>query len=277
MLKKALSSISRLNLRPLGPKPVAGAYALSLCCIIKDENDYLEEWINFHLKTGIGHFYIYDNDSRLPVYSTLKELGLLQHVTVIRIPGRAMQIKAYTHCLKKFGHTSKWIGFIDTDEFIVAKSTNGNMIEFLKDYSQYGGLGISSLFFGSNGHQKKTGRPQLESFNMRSDESFGPNSHVKCIVQPEYTESASGAHSFTYKNGKYCVNENFMPVTGPYSPNSVSKIQLNHYYCRSREEYEAKIARGYGDTSKKRQSIEFDNHDRESNVTEDITILELFS
>ena len=30
-----------------------------------------------------------------------------------------MQLFAYDHCLQTYGQESKWIGFIDTDEFIV--------------------------------------------------------------------------------------------------------------------------------------------------------------
>jgi hypothetical protein len=34
-------------------------------------------------------------------------------------------------------------------------------------------------------------------------------------------------------------------------------IQLNHYFCKSREEFEKKIARGRADTNEKRTLAEF--------------------
>ncbi|MCR8558590.1 glycosyltransferase family 2 protein [Mucilaginibacter sp. BJC16-A38] len=280
MLKKLFSSIGSFGLK-LTKQPgiraaLADTYTLSLCCIIKDENDYLEEWINYHLKTGVEHFYIYDNSSKVPVYDTLKKLNLLQYATVTRIRGKAKQVRAYNKCLKKYGKTSQWIGFIDTDEFMVPKTTSGNLVEFLKDYQDYGGLGINWLVFGSNGHIKKTNRPQLESFTLRSDETFSVNSHIKNIVQPRFTKEALGAHSFAYKDGKFCVNENFVRIDGSFSEVSVNKIQLNHYYCRSKEEYDAKVKRGYGDTSKKRKVDEFYYHDKDANKVEDTTILQLF-
>ena len=251
-------------------------YDLCLCCIVKDENDYLAEWINYHLKTGVQHFYIYDNGSIVSIASTIKQLNLLPYVTVISMPGKARQVKAYWHCIQNFGKNAKWIGFIDTDEFIVAKTTRGNIVNFLKDYAQYGGLGINWLIFGSNGNVEKTGRPQLESFTKRSDESFSVNRHIKNIVQPQYVAAVMGAHHFAFKGDKYLVNENFIKVDGSFSDVSVSKIQLNHYYCRSLAEYDAKIKRGYGDTSKKRTLDEFYYHDADSNKVTDTTILELF-
>jgi len=112
---------------------------------------------------------------------------------------------------------------------------------------------------------------------MRAEESFHVNKHIKNIVQPKYVKAVLGAHQFEFIKDKFCVNENFEPIEGSFSETTVTKIQLNHYYCRSLEEYEQKIKRGYGDTSKKRKLDEFFNHDRDANKVQDLIILELFN
>lgn len=74
---------------------------LSLCLICKDENDYLPEWLDYHILMGVDRFYIYDNESRV----SLRE-GLdidRSWVVVVDITGRAMQLSAYDHCLQNFG------------------------------------------------------------------------------------------------------------------------------------------------------------------------------
>lgn len=38
-------------------------YGISIAAIVKDEVEYIEEWIQFHILMGIEHFYIYDNES----------------------------------------------------------------------------------------------------------------------------------------------------------------------------------------------------------------------
>ena len=240
---------------------------------MKDENSYLNEWINYHLKIGVEHFYIYDNESAVPVKHTLHELGLLKYATVIPIKGQSMQVKAYHRCLKSFGALSRWIAFIDIDEFIVPKSTNGNMPLFLKDFEAYGGIAINWLVFGSSGHIQKPGNSQLSSFTLRSDLDFPPNKHIKSIVQPRHVKSVSNPHAFAFKEGFFCVNENFAVVNDAFSEVSVQKIQLNHYYCRSLEEYKEKVARGRGDYAKiERKLEEFYNHDKPSNKVSDTTI-----
>lgn len=280
MIKRLIGSFKKRKQKisdKLSFKSEANYGYVALCCIVKDENEYLQEWINYHLKIGVEHFYIYDNGSKIPIWLTIEKNQLSKYVSLIRMPGKAKQVKAYAHCLKYFGKAYKWIGFIDTDEFIVPKLNNGNFKAFLTQFEPYGGLGINWLIFGSSGHLKRTASPQLESFLLRSEESFHVNTHIKSIVQPAYVKSVIGSHNFEYIEGKYCVNENFEPIDGPFSKTSVNKIQLNHYYCRSREEYELKIKRGYGDTRKKRTIDEFYRHDVDSNKVKDTTILEILN
>lgn len=251
-------------------------FYLSLCCIIKDEAAYVEEWMRYHLSIGVEHFYVYDNGSQVPIKQTLKELNLLQYATVFEITGTRRQNKAYRHCIRAFKYTSRWIGFIDIDEFIVAKSTRGDLPLFLKDYEAYGGLGINWLIFGSGGRIEKSDKPQLESFLLRSEESFSPNLHIKSIVQPKRVRRLGSVHNFFCKKPYYCVNENYQLIDSPFSdPVSVSKIQLNHYYCRSLQEYNNKIKRGFADATRQRTLKEFYYHDDESNKVKDTVILEV--
>lgn len=253
------------------------SYYLTICCIAKDEDDYLSEWINFHLKAGVDYFYIYDNGSKVPIKTIISEAGLSAYVKVIEMPGKSKQVKAYKNCLRRFGKTSKWIAFIDLDEFILAKSTKGNLPLFLKAYEPYGALAVNWQMFGSAYHLKRTNRPQLESFTLKAEENYYKNTHVKSIVQPKYVKDKGNAHFFKFIDGYFAVNENFNIVEGSFSNVSVNKIQINHYYCRSLEEYKEKVIRGIADTKRPRQMDEFYEHDRDSNALEDKTILGLFS
>jgi hypothetical protein len=36
---------------------------LVICAIIKNEADYIYEWLSYHAFLGISHFYLYDNNS----------------------------------------------------------------------------------------------------------------------------------------------------------------------------------------------------------------------
>jgi tetratricopeptide (TPR) repeat protein len=213
--------------------------------IAKDENDYLEEWIDYHILLGVDRFYIYDNESRISIKKTLHKYVDKGWVVVIPIKGKAVQLHAYDHCLVNFGRNTRWIGFIDADEFIVPKTTT-HLKTFLRDYEDFGGLAISSIFFGSNGHQSRPAAGQIASYQKRTPDHFDSNRLVKCIVQPDKILLPDSPHTFVYKKGAYCVNETGYRVDEQVFPFHTDKVQLNHYFCRSIEDMEEKLQRGGG-------------------------------
>ncbi len=68
---------------------------LALVLIAKNEAPYLEEWINFHFKQGVSHFFIYDNDSTDNTYEILKPFVDSGAVTYRKIKGSCRQYDAY--------------------------------------------------------------------------------------------------------------------------------------------------------------------------------------
>jgi len=219
---------------------------LSLCLIVKNENSYLQEWLDYHILLGVEHFWIYDNESIIPIRQTIKSYIDRGWVTVHSISGKSVQLFAYDHCLQTYGHVSKWIGFIDTDEFILLKDST-NIREFLKEYEDRGGLAVSSLFFGSSGNTIRPSAGQLAGYRFRTPEKLTVNRLVKSIVQPEKVIQPISPHSFLFKEGWYCVNESGLRVDAQQFPCHTERIQINHYYTRSAEEWADKLKRGRGD------------------------------
>lgn len=128
-------------------------YTLTIFCVIKEENEYLEEWIKYYLKLGVEHFCIFNNESKTPVGETLASLKLNNVSTVTIIKGQVAQLKAYNLGTELFGKETQWMAFIGTDEFLVPKNAN-NLQQFLHAYRKFGGLGVNWLVFGSSGHEK---------------------------------------------------------------------------------------------------------------------------
>jgi hypothetical protein len=223
---------------------------VSLCLIAKDENSYLKEWLDYHILMGVQHFWIYDNDSAVPLAESIQYYIKKGWVTLNAIHGKGMQIHAYDHCLQTYGSLSKWIGFIDTDEFINPK-TGVTIPEFLKPFEKYGGLAVNDLFFGSNGQQERPKCGQVAGYTMRTPADLARNRLIKSIVQPSRVLYPISPHSFLYSEGYYCVNEQENRVDSQFYICSVDKIQINHYYTRSAQELKKKIDRGRGDAGDK--------------------------
>ena len=239
---------------------------VALCIMCKDEQKYLQENIAHHVLLGVDTIIVYDNNSKIPI-KKMKWFKENPHVHVVDWPDkkRLSHIRAFRHCLKHFKQFD-WIGFIDTDEFVVIK-TKENIKQFLGHYKEYGGLGIQWKCFGSSGHKTKQ-ESVIESFTQASGTM--DDKHVKCFVQTKYCLGPRGnPHQFSYVKGRPCVNELGKNIPGPFNqPISRKRIQLNHYVTRSREDFEEKRKRGGGNTQDNNKLTEafwdrFNKNDKE--------------
>ena len=226
---------------------------LAVCTIVKDEAPYIKEWLDYHLMVGVKRFYIYDNES----FDNLKQVLLpyiRQGVVIYQYyPGEAMQLNCYRDCLKQYGDKNEWIAFIDADEFIIPME-NATIPEFLADYKAYPAVGVNWVSYDSNGHKEKPKGGVLENYTrVHYDENLVPFHLIKSIVRPQEVSKVINPHFFLYKGDKLAVNENKEEIGGDLSerayisPFSTNKIRINHYYCKSHAEAEAKVLRGSSD------------------------------
>ena len=221
---------------------------LALCCIAKDEEPFLKEWIAYHSLLGVEHFYIYDNESKRPIREVLDGFTDAGRVTIRRITGHTMQLLAYADCLESFGKDCHWIGFLDIDEFALPVQENDLRV-FLSEFEQYGGLAAPWHLFNSSGHLRRPEGPVIKNYveAFRPSESF----QNKCFVQPARARQPFNPHFFNYIDGYYCANEDHYPVSPFCEPSfsSGSRIRVNHYFVRSQQDFEEKLKRGRGDTA----------------------------
>lgn len=129
--------------------------------------------------------------------------------------------------------------------------------EILSADPNAGGLAIHYQFFGSNGQEKADySRGVLERFTRRAPKNwymppnkknpnFLGNCWIKNIVNPRKINFFGCPHAMKYFEGFYTVDENLKPaiVATPF-PIVAEKIVLNHYHCKSWEEYNSKRERG---------------------------------
>lgn len=221
---------------------------LALCCIAKDEDHFLKEWLAYHALLGVEHFYVYDNCSATPIRQLLGNFADESRVTIRRVPGEGIQLAAYDDCLRSFGDICKWIGFIDVDEFVVPMFDNDLRV-LLSEYEAYGGLGITWRLFGPSGHLKRPSGPVVKNYTqaLAVQESF----HIKSFVQPARTERSLNPHYFGYRPGHFCVNEDHYPIS-PRQQCTFSlgrTVRVNHYFLKSQQDFEHKIRRGRGAVS----------------------------
>lgn len=94
----------------------------SICTLAKQENVYINDWLDYHFKTGYDHIYIYDNnDIDYPLLEDVIELKFKQKLTIIDLRGKSFDttpnIMVYNDFFKKYAKDVDWVTFIDVDEF----------------------------------------------------------------------------------------------------------------------------------------------------------------
>ena len=112
--------------------------------------------------------------------------------------------------------------------------------ELLTAHKNAGSLGINWLLFGSNNHEKRPEGGVLKNFTMCAEHNFPDNHIIKMIIDPAKI-AVVGVHSPELCYYGYCnINEDGEMIginTNQSKEVRFEKIRINHYYCKSMEEF----------------------------------------
>ena len=225
---------------------------LGACTIYRNDAEYLAEWIEVHRVTGFERFFLYDNgstDDHLEVLAPYLEEGTVAlhdwPMPFLGRQGRAGAIvQAFEHCLEEHRDEARWIAFLDIDEFMF--SPLGRPVsELLPEFEEFPAVGVSRAEFGPSGHVAKPPGLVIENFTMRQAVPPDARGPIKTVLDPARAVRCLGAHNFVYSDGGP-VDEHKRPIvdagrTGVV-PISFDRLQVNHYWPKSREELDRKQA-----------------------------------
>lgn len=225
-------------------------YDLSIAAIAKNESNYLREWVAYYrvICDDKVHFYIYDNDSTDNMRETISDYIEEGFITYTPIHGTKMQQVAYNDIIKKYKDESRFIAFLDIDEFIVLKNQS-NLTEYVKEkinkYKNTVGIGINWNIFGSSGYKEKREGLVTETFLRHGSKEHWGNTHVKTICNPRFVKDYISPHYPEYKLGCWNIAPNGERQNLWWNKEvDWNEIAINHYFCKSEEEYFIKRNRG---------------------------------
>jgi len=164
---------------------------LSACTIYRDAASYLAEWIEFHRLMGVERFFLYDNgsaDGHREVLAPYVDDGTaVVHdwpMPFVGDGGRGLALRhAFDHCLRAHREDSRWIAFLDIDEFLF--SPGGDPLpRLLPDYEEYPGLCVSRAEFGTSGHRARPPGLVIENYVHRRRVKPDDWVPVKSVVDP---------------------------------------------------------------------------------------------
>ena len=217
---------------------------LSICAIYRNEARYMPEWIEFHRLLGVERFYLFNNrstDDHLEVLRPYMDDGSVVWRDWPMFPG---QLKAFDTCIEEHRHDSRWIAFIDLDEFLF--SPTGRLLpDVMSDFEGCAGIAVNMINYGTSGHETPPAGLAIENYTRRIRLDGPRNTLIKSIVNPERTRRVGRTpHYFFYTDRQKAVDENFQMARGHATEKvSAALLRINHYFTRSQQERNQKIAR----------------------------------
>ena len=194
-----------------------------LSTLVKEEDEFIIPWIQFHLTIGITRFIIYDNSTNetlptlLKTYLENKQVVLIPWPYSYRLPisGISGQTTQQNHSIYAFP-TCKYIGLLDIDEYINLQQ-HTNIHDFfddmtqLNDIKQVGSFTIRNKFFYNPDELPTNNGQFLHIFNC---DDISEKGHEKNFVIPSNVKTYS-VHMITDGKPMVLLNEKY--------------VYLNHY------------------------------------------------
>lgn len=246
---------------------------LSSCSIVKNEDNYIDDFVRIHKALGVEFFLFFDRSDN-PLSERFKGRD---DIKVIHYPEPNRHAHAWRDGVEFFKGKSKWVQFIDIDQVAVPMKTNDLKV-MLQDYEEYASLGLNWHTFGAGGRENEPepGLSTYDAYTKRSQASAPINNHIQSILQPEHAQAQiwHDPHHPILNPGKFQVNESKGQFSGPWNiPPSQDVGFIAHYYTRSREYWAKKCAKLRADTGTVGGlPAEFDHHQTYMNEVEDLTV-----
>ncbi len=247
-------------------------HTLCVVAALKNEAPYIREWIEYHRIVGVEKFFLYDNESGDDLRSVLAPYIRSRVVELVPWAGRRQQLAIYADAFRLHGWQTTWMAVIDADEFLYPVCCD-SVADVLCEYEMFGGVTANWMMFDSGGHETKPAGLVVESYRRRLPLVAAENCHVKTVCKPAFTRAFMDPHVPAMRLGRYVVNQAREPMLCPfnYVPAGTDKLQIFHYWTKSREELLAKLSRGRAmlstlDTAKSLDMLNFEIYEIETGM-----------
>ena len=222
-----------------------------VCTLVKQENLYIKEFVDYYKELGIKKIILYDNNEIKGeiLEDILYEDIINGFVEVINYRGLYKpQKKAYNDCYINYQNDFDWIAFFDVDEFLYLENyTNINKFLSLSKFENCSSILINWKYYGDNNFiyyepkpiQKRFSKPFTFPNKLINNVFYAAS---KSIIKTKL--NISWAHFPHYLNNSNICRPDGNIVKKPLSPPHYSIAYIKHYATKSTEEYLIKLFKG---------------------------------
>ena len=148
---------------------------VALVCMVKKENQYLREFIEYYKNLGVTNVILYDNndiDGEL-IYPVINDYILSGFVKVYNIRGvrfNMLQVCVNNEAYKNYYNYYDWFVFIDCDEYLILNKHN-NISDYLSQekFNKYNKIILYWKIYGDNNMIYNNGMRLIDRFVNESE------------------------------------------------------------------------------------------------------------
>lgn len=227
---------------------------ISIALIVKNESRYLAEWISYYDSLGVVKFYIYlhnCNDNSLEI---IKQFDLDIDVEIVNENNYDENFQGSIYNNAIFRCKTEWIVCLDIDEFLFLPSSSLHTFLEQPEFKKCGAIALYQNVFGSSGHIKSPDGLVIDNYICRNSDNIDPISFIPNFEQPLHmfynikpiikTKKAVGminAHRVASKSP--IVTSEGKIHSFIKDLRTTDQIVINHYFTKSREDWDQKIRR----------------------------------
>lgn len=219
-------------------------YKCVVCSIIKDEQKFLKEWIDWNLHLGFSYIYLYEDigsRSHKSIVSSYDNVFLYNILDIIEDNENInRQFALYNKFISIYKNTYDWCAFIDVDEFIQFDK-DYNLLKICGEFNDNVGIELWWKWYGSNGH--------IISPNINVQEAYHDDycKHLENYTKFEYKTFLNlhkASRMINVHRHHSIVNTDHIMDCYKYPIRCYSKMWIDHYRIKSLEDYKQSLVRG---------------------------------
>ena len=201
--------------------------------VAKDEEAYLEEWIDYHLGIGFDRIFLYASSEKFDLQDWQRSRGIYgDKIHIEHVPGNN-QLFFYDRCIQEHTQGYYWTAFFDVDEFLVLKK-HDHVVDLLSEHCTTGSLQFNWYVFRIREKHLQVYEPL--PVTKRLQYRFEENLQTKIIARTQdfskmknntCQHDTSGNYHQSYADSRSSTN--------PHRPMDVAP--LHHYRYKSKKEF----------------------------------------
>lgn len=222
---------------------------ICICTIVKDEQEYIEDWIKYHKNLGIDKIYIFEDfnsSSHKDILKNYSDKVELLDSSSFCLSEKKKQSELQRRLLDyiKSLNLYDWCFVIDIDEYLTLENENDNIKDILSLFSNYGEVVVYWKNYGANDHIYKPDYSKVDSYREYYTKECGFSNydynhrcftkkivnlklmHDKYVFNQHFPSRKCRATSTDFYNQKYQIFD---------------RIYIKHYITKSWEEYVHKL------------------------------------